>query len=599
MTVPQSLRHLAVRMKQQSRSSLSDDAETHDIAKISRFDTTITPAITIQTSYAPFYTASRLSPRQRTVDTTLSPYDVDRTHVRTSQVLYFSPRDVNTSLISLGDPLINGSDNNNHQALTTTQARYGTEQTPSRGISMHSSSSPTSAASMQRHHDSLISLKTARRDKPITLQPEQVDRLVEALAKCPLIHTHVSRQWWDDDPVTDDTVTLSDAASMPSLTSGSSALSSRFYMHPNDVFLTEQRSASVTEAILEEEFARNFPDHPKARHPIQAAAAASRSTRFGGIALADPKVQGAPIRFISENYRLGANVLQVGACSFLNIPYGTTVQSHLQVEPPSKVNSNCRIMLQVVNQVLERRTGKKTYLLVAELDVTEPFTKAALTELAEGKDIPLSEIQILHPAEKQLGASEQVDWCVLADNSQVFVAVADMIESAACSFACLDQETCTMQTLTLLSELERLKTHHQDFLVVRPTGYHSNNKPSGLHVPWTSQHLDHMLSDDTSSSPNLQPHNRRDSSQASRVLRDRVVAAVAEGCADGDGKFDTKIWWGDQWRAIHCVLLGDSGAERRAAAWVCFLSDMGRYRGSLFEAFYTLDNTGARKNVRL
>ncbi|KAH9818122.1 hypothetical protein Tdes44962_MAKER05415 [Teratosphaeria destructans] len=554
--------------------SLPDDAHLHNIAKIATTTTTIiTPDITtVTTLHAPPYTASGLSPPQPTHDATLSPYDGDRTHVHTSQVLYFSPCDVNKSLISLGDPLIN----KNNQALTPTQTRHDPEPTPSRGFRMHSPSSPTSAASMQRHRDSVVSLKTARRGTPITLQPGQVDRLVEALAKCPLIHTHVSRQWWDDDDtVIDDTVTISDTPSTPSLTTGSSAASSRFYIHPNGGFLTEQRSASVTEAILEEEFARNLPDHhPKARHPIEAAAAASRSTRFGGIALADPKVHGAPIRFISENYRLGANVLQVGACTFLNIPYGTTVQSHLRVEPPSKVNSNCRIMLQVVNQVLERRTGKKTYLLVAELDATESFTRAALTELADRTDLPLSEIQILHPAETQLDAFEEVDWCALADDSRDSVTITDMIESAARSFASLDQETCTMQTLTLLSELERLKTHHQDFLVVRPTAYHPNRRPSGLHVPWISQHLDHMLLDDTSSSPTFPPHHHhRESSEASRVLRDRVVAAVAEGCAKADGAFDTKIWWGDQWRAIHCVLLGDGGAERRtAAAWVCFLS---------------------------
>ncbi|KAK3615219.1 hypothetical protein LTR56_026733 [Elasticomyces elasticus] len=134
-----------------------------------------------------------------------------------------------------------------------------------------------------------------------------------------------------------------------------------------------------------------------------------------------------------------------------------------------------------------------------------------------------------------------------------------------------------MQTLTLVSELERLKARHQDFLVLRPTGYHENGIMSGVHIPLSSQHLDQLL---YNSAPNAM---RGEALEAARLLRDRVATAVADGFFAG-GSFDSRIWWGDQVRNIHFVPLLE-GADGRPAAWATFLSDLGRCDGSLLQAF--------------
>jgi len=490
------------------------------IAKTARIDTSGTPTITIETTGL-----SRSSSKRSKRD---------------SQDIFFSPIDVNKSQISLSDPIEDPD-----EVLTLTQERYDEQLRADKG-----------------HDDNQQMPKypprsDKERDETILLTPTRVDRLVKALAECPLLHCHVSRQWWDD--VSDDATTSSEET--PSLTSDSG--SDTLYSHPNKNFCDSPRRPSVTQAILEEEFAQSFPNHPKAKHPTAHAAAAARSTKFGGIALADPKVHGTPIRFITKNYRLGANVLKVGACSFLNIPYGTTVQSNLRIEPPSSVSSNARVMLQVVNQVLERKTGRKTYLLSAELDVTESFTNAALTELSEFAGVSPDDIQVITPAEKPKHHGPDVDWCALANEFETSCAVTSTVEKAASSFAKLTTDTCSMKTLTLMSQLERLKVQHQDFLVARPTGHHQNGMVSGINMPWISQHLDAMLLDGDSS-------NAR-GERSARVLRDRVVTAIAEGCG-GDKPFDTRIWWGDQMRLVHCVPLMEGADDSRPAAWVAFLS---------------------------
>ncbi|KAK0899587.1 hypothetical protein LTR02_009623 [Friedmanniomyces endolithicus] len=455
--------------------------------------------------------------------------------------IYFSPIDVNDSVVSFTDPYVSepSPPPEEEHPLTPTQERYDDEL---RRTDAAEPLPPTTTTT----HEAL---------KPrLMLKPEQVDRLVKALAECPLLHVHVSKQWWDAGDVSDATSEAAASDSTPSLTTSSpsrSTLSSA--QHSQSLVPEHQQSASVLEG---DEFAREYPNHPKAK--------AATKQKFGGIASVDPKVHGSPTRYVSQAYRLGATTVNVGQCTFLALPYGTTVQSHLRIEPASSRSSNCRVMMQVVNQVLERRSGHKTFLLVAELDVTESFTRAALMELAAHVDMSLDDIELLAPGIKAMHRDEQLDWCALADELQTSCAITDAVEGAAGSFARLTAETCTMQTLTLMSELERLKRRHQDFLVLRPTGYHDNGVMSGIHIPRTSQHLDQLLFD-------AEPrHIRGEASKAARLLRDRVAAAVAAECGAAKA-FDSQIWWGDMMRLVHCVPLMDR-PEGRPAAWVAFLS---------------------------
>lgn len=460
--------------------------------------------------------------------------------------IFFAPLDLHTqrSKVELSEPIDSPDE---AEVLTTpTQESYD--------------ASLASAGSVKLHH-AVMSRSSPRRT--LQLVPDQLDRLTKALSDSPLLQMHVRKQWWDE--IRDEMSnrgSFSSVDSAPSLSSGSGSASgsSTLYSQPNQPFMAEQRSPSITQAILEEEFALNFPNHPNAKKP-----AAPRTAKFGGIALTDPRVHGSPIRFISKDYRLGANVVNVGSCSFLNVGYGASVESTLRIEPPSGASVICRVMLQVLNHVLERKTGRKSYVLVAEIDVTECFVKAALAELAVHSRTLLDNIKlVVRPARSEY-MEEQVDWCALADELNDQWTVSDTVEAAALSFASLTAETCTMQTLTLMSELERLKTRHQDFMILRPDGkYHANGLPSGVHVPWISQHLDRQLYD-----------SHRDA-DAARELRYQVVSACVNHLRHGDD-FETKIVWHGRLRSVRCVPLLEGGEGRPPAAWVCFLNGESEY----------------------
>ncbi|KAK5684624.1 hypothetical protein LTR17_027184 [Elasticomyces elasticus] len=398
--------------------------------------------------------------------------------------IIFTPVDIRKSTISFTDPIHDPEE----RLLTPTQERYNDERRW------------TDAANQQSTTRRESDEPTEPASEKLMLEPEHIGRLVSALAECPLLRVHVSRQWWN--------ANVSDAAS----------LLQHFNSQANQTCLSEQRSPSIRQEILEEEFARNFPDHPKARRAPEPA-----RTKLGGIALVDPKVHGTPIRFISRDYQLGTSTVKVGQCFFMNIPYGTTMHSKLRIEPPSNRSINARVTMQVLSHALERKTGRKKFLLVTELDVTESFAKAALMELSAHAEMPLDDIQMVVPGVKAMPKEGQIDWFALTDELQTSCDIKDAVEEAASYLANLTAETCTMQTPTLMSELERLKARHQDFLILRSTGYHENGIMSSVHIPLSSQHLDQLLYD---SAPNA---IRGEALKAARLLRDRVATAVADG----------------------------------------------------------------------
>lgn len=388
----------------------------------------------------------------------------------------------------------------------------------------------------------------------LALTPQHLNRLLKALADSPLLQRHIRKQWWETNrpedaaiPATPTLTTASPTASWSSMatTSGLSR-DNPLQMHrlPSSPtlpsHLLKARSSSDVDE-MEPHIPRLRPQStyqpppPLIAPPLRSFA----PPQCNGVAIVDPSVGGAPVRFVSRDFRLGRTLLRIGSCSFLNMSYGTSVEAQLRVE---KTVRGCRIMLQIVSRVVERKTGRRGPLAVVELDVTDSFRRAIVAEYIayDKQSSRLSQAQKsskvhrrswsqpsveghipLHRIRRLSGPTEHVDWCELADEVDTECQVTKAVESVAFSFSVLDTATCTMQVLTLMSELDRLKAQHQDFFIVRASSFHPKQRrgaariPQALNVPWISQHYDRDR------------HSRFLPRPGVRSLRDSLVSAVA------------------------------------------------------------------------
>ncbi|KAK4503506.1 hypothetical protein PRZ48_004421 [Zasmidium cellare] len=412
--------------------------------------------------------------------------------------IYFTPTDYTKSKIFLSSPqnsptLPDGEDATTPTASTTT-------------------SRPPSEIYVGPKR--IQSLRTKRKEK-LKITPEQLDQLVTALAKAPMIQKDVRKHWWDVDDIPDDeTVSSFSAVSIPTLTSASTLYSS-FYSHPNE----HLPSASKPTPSANQPSTRKTTSTP----PLP--------TTFSGISLADPKTHGSPIRYASTTHPLPP-----GTCSFVQVPYGVDVECTLRVEPLPATRTS-RIILQCVNQVVDRKTGTKVSLLVVDEDVTEVVKKAALAEFSTFTKTPSSSIEcVASPTAPSPFSSPEIDWIAIADDLQLTSETNALIESSLPYFRNLTPEKAHMKTHTLLSSLERIKDQHLDFLILQPTTFHDNGIPQTIRVPWVSQRL---WKDWYAEGKGV-----GDGKAAGR-FKEEVVGAVAKNGGEGE-VFTTSVKWEEE-----------------------------------------------------
>lgn len=428
--------------------------------------------------------------------------------------IYFTPTDYTRSQIFLSSPVRSPELSKEHPDYDCLTPKASMSRPPSAIFVGSDSESPSN--------------DNVKKEK-LSITSAQFDQLITALAGSQLVQKHVRKQWWDNDDIPDDAFSVNSVAVPAS--SRVSAMSSR-----------------QDETFLEEQFGRSSLDHPYAKRPLPIP-----PVPFGGIALLDSKIHGSPIRFISRDYRQGSKVLSIGSNTFLDLPYGTDVECNLRVEPASPFNDSCKVMLQAINQAVNRKTSKRAYTLAAEVEVTDLFAKAALTELAEATGKSLDDITV---QKSTVATSDEsvVDWCALADEIDTSL----VVEHAVQAFSALNSGTCAMRTLALMSELERIKDEHMDFLIVVPTKFHENGMPSKMRMPWVSQ----RLYDDW--------YGAKDGpgfTQTAREFQQNIVAGVAKMAKEN---FTVSIAWKEDQQIVHCVQLRD-GEHGEGAAWVCFI----------------------------
>ncbi|EME82767.1 uncharacterized protein MYCFIDRAFT_80375 [Pseudocercospora fijiensis CIRAD86] len=451
--------------------------------------------------------------------------------------IYFTPVDVTRSQIFLSSPVSSPSASPDSPTLPRETDDDDECPTPRASRALSRRPSQVYVGGVEK-----LNIK----DDALKITPVQLDQLVVALAKSRMLVKHVSGDWWDLDDVPDDESVVSSFSqvSLPTLTSAST-----LYTRQNENFVNDQRNTNSSQS------------------QGQMPRVAAQNGAFGGVALCDTKVHGTPVRFVSKNYRHGSSILDVGTCTYLSVTYGTEVECALSIEAPSNGSSGTRIVLQCKTQVVDRKSGKQVYTLMAEEDVTKGFIKAALAELAEARGKAYDDIKIASPSQDSATESPDIDWVEFADELQAAADVSDLVDETAAIFKTLESETASMQTLTLMSSLDRIKENYEDFLILRPIAFHDNGLPSSMRLPWVSQRLytdwyqSKKIGDDE-----VAPGD----TQEAQDFQACIVANVAKQGAKAQA-FDCEAYWGEHNKQyLHCVPLMEN-SEGHCDAWACFV----------------------------
>ncbi|KAI5202600.1 hypothetical protein E4T39_04682 [Aureobasidium subglaciale] len=205
---------------------------------------------------------------------------------------------------------------------------------------------------------------------------------------------------------------------------------------------------------------------------------------FRRIAITDPHVNGQPIRFLSPDYVAGANGLQVGSCTFMNLPYGEDVECGLRVEPsfPRTASRSQVVILQIVQRIVRVRNGSSVWLLCSEVDVSTSFTREVRAELALTASTPPP----LSTKGKQKQHTDTDIWVALAQQLETDSYAPSTTRLPTSSTNPLPQGS-TPALSDLLSLLTEIRFLHRQAFILQP----ETSKTGGLEmeVPYLSNSL--------------------------------------------------------------------------------------------------------------
>ncbi|KAH0360814.1 hypothetical protein KCU65_g9153, partial [Aureobasidium melanogenum] len=209
---------------------------------------------------------------------------------------------------------------------------------------------------------------------------------------------------------------------------------------------------------------------------------------FRRLAITDPHINGQPIRFLSQDYVAGANSLQVGSCTFMNLPYGADVECGLRVEPsfPRSVSKTQTVILQIVQRVVRVRDGSSVWLLCSEVDVSSSFTREVRAELA----LAASTSSSSRSKGKQKQRNEEDDiWTSLAQQLETdSYAPSTTRLPTLTSKATKTRNSNTAPALSdLLSLLTEVRFLHRQFFILQPKV--SKTGDVSLSIPYLSSSL--------------------------------------------------------------------------------------------------------------
>ncbi|KAM0695244.1 hypothetical protein Q7P36_005600 [Cladosporium allicinum] len=452
--------------------------------------------------------------------------------------IYFSPIDANKSSAFLSSPQPSPPDSPSENTLNGNVIRDGRMGEVAKKIAtLVVETAPVKQPEMAE----IAGIGRTLDNRKMTLTLAHVDRVTTALALAPLVQKSVRGSYFDDE--------TAEASDEPVALDSS----------PTDLPTPPPSESSVTEIT-------------------------TTPQEFGGIALIDTNIEGAPVSLASTD------AFDIGKCTHLSLPSGLSASSTLRVERPSFAGAESKIILRSLFTTLDRKTSERALTLVAETDVTTSFARAALTELAHAQSLTLDDIEIATPTAGGTiySLDESIDWCRVGEGKEtdliITSPVTDVLDGSMARISALSAESCTMQTLTLISELARLQKTHATFLVLQPTRHDSNGELAGVKIPFVSEDLRQRFVLMSKAKPSASASDGPSSSTTSiastaststrggargRQFREAVIATVAPSFVHEEEFEEFVVLEGGRIRVrARCVPLSDG---RKIEKWVCFL----------------------------
>jgi hypothetical protein len=364
----------------------------------------------------------------------------------------------------------------------------------------------------------------------------------------------------------------------------------------------------------------SISSHPETLSPARSKPAINLSSPllnlphlFRCLAITDPHINGQPIRFLSKTFVHGANSLQVGSCTFMNLPYGADVECGLRVEPsfPRSASKTQTVMLQIVQRVVRVRDGSSVWLLCSEVDVSSQFTAQVRGELAAAAYTHTS-----HTGRKQKASIAEHIWVSLAQQLGTD-SYAPSTTRLPTHKPTADKSKNTTRLPThkptadksknrtpvlsdLLSLLTEVRFLHRQFFILQPKA--SKTGEMGLNIPYLSSSLHTSLLslpykpvDDRTKQETSHGHN-------TSIYTTNLEAATPLGIFIATASLQAKTWMQTSTQAptilrgvlslppmgrgkdskeeqigIYGVRVAESwgGGRQGSGCWVCFLVSKG------------------------
>ncbi|KAF2718716.1 hypothetical protein K431DRAFT_296709 [Polychaeton citri CBS 116435] len=365
--------------------------------------------------------------------------------------------------------------------------------------------------------------------KPFHLPPADVNRLAVALAASPLFQKTARRQWYDCQ------------SDEPSSNTSIGSPSPKTEATPN----VSSPSSESPDSIL------------TSKTPIPPPQPMTAMKRR---ALVDAKVRSNPVLSTAQDDFEVESAFRVGTCLAFDVPYGASRVKSLNITrlPTDKAGlANNSIKLRLADVLVEQNSRKKGLMLATEIDLTTVFKQAALCELLTSTGIDASGITAPDPIAQSLNSPVGLGQCVLADELADRRRVIDLLGQAVCTLSHLTPQTCTQETLGLVSLLESLREEQQAVLMLRTSDPWRDGGALGeeTNIPWISSYLYDLINED----------------EESQECGGDFLLAVKQGVQErlsGKVAFSKVIRWKMGQTMVEYFPLVD-GVGEQIGAWIC------------------------------